>query len=377
MGAALSQSPMFDFVIIGAGLSGLASAVLLHDAGKSVCLLDAGLVPGGRIQSVYESDLDADLSHATAEKNGAYLADLGPTWIWPAYQPVVRRWLDKLGLQAYEQFDAGQGLLDQGPGQSPQAVALHRQEGSVRIVGGPQAIIDALVFRLPPDALRTNARATTVQAHTDYLCVQTDNATCAELRAAQVIVAVPARQAVSAVAWQPGLPARLLTALASTPTWMAPHAKVVAVYEQAFWRSTGLSGRIVSRHGPLAETHDHCGVDGMPAAIFGFMAWPPALRAERAAQLKDDIRAQLSRCFGPNSPSPVAIVIKDWAQASLLATAADLAGPAAHPVAGPAVLRERHWEARLSFAVSETAQADPGLIAGAFEAAERIEATVL
>jgi len=56
----------YDVVIIGAGISGLASALILQEAGKSICVLEARDIAGGRVRSVLD------------EITAAHLADLGP-----------------------------------------------------------------------------------------------------------------------------------------------------------------------------------------------------------------------------------------------------------------------------------------------------------
>ena len=76
-----------DVVIIGAGLSGLTAAVTLQEAGISVQVLEADAQIGGRIRSVRDG--------ASTQA----VADLGPTWVWPKYQPVVARWLSKLDIK--------------------------------------------------------------------------------------------------------------------------------------------------------------------------------------------------------------------------------------------------------------------------------------
>lgn len=353
----MSANETVDAIVLGAGLSGLASAVLLSEAGLSVRVLEAADRPGGRIHSVYDP------------ASGAYLADLGPTWVWTAYQPVVGRWLKKLDLATFAQYDAGAAILDHGPDRPPATAYLPGQDGSVRLVGGPQAFIDALVERLPVDSLQTGCQAHTVETSSGSVTLSA--AKTAQIQCEHVVVALPPRIALQSLSFAPDMPENLRMALQAIPTWMAPHAKVVVLYDRPFWRDAGLSGRLASQTGPIVEAHDHSGPDGTPAALFGFVGWPHSLRRQFGADLKQAVHAQLKRCFGADSPDPVAIHIEDWAANPFTAAPTDLTGPMAHPQVGPEILRRPIADNRVWFAGSETAQRSPGLIEGAFDAAER------
>lgn len=345
-----------DLIIIGGGLSGLACAVLAVEAGMTCRVLEAHEKPGGRIRSVVD------------ERTGTFLADLGPSWVWPAYQPVMARWLAKLELETFPQFDQGHAVLDYGPGQPVDAASIPGQEGNERVVGGSEALVQALLARLPEKTVLCSTPATGVAAGANGLAVTVGDRTFA---AAQAIVALPPRVAASALDWAGALPSALQDALGATPTWMAPHAKVAVIYDQPFWRSAGLSGRIASRAGPIVEAHDHCGPDGAPAALWGFIGLSPAARGVLGADLERDIRLQLKRCFGEDSPEPLMVRVEDWATNPLVASPDDLRGPMSHPVVAPEGLRQLYLEGKLSFAGAETAQQSPGLIEGAFDAAER------
>lgn len=348
--------------MIGAGLSGLATAFLLTQAGEEVRVLEARGSPGGRIRSVHGAD-------------GAFLGDLGPTWIWPVVQPVVSRWVKTLGVETFPQYREGALVFDRGPEHGPQIVTVPSPTDEVRVVGGPQAFIDQLVAGLPRDAVLTDRAVTAISTVGKRIDVTTSAGET--LRCERVIVAVPPRVARRSIDWTPALPAALEHAMRETPTWMAPHAKVLAVYDECFWRARGLSGRIASQSGPIVEGHDHCGAQGTPAALFGFIGWPHEARAELGAQLEEQVAAQLKRCFGPDSPEPVAIHIEEWAGDPRVASPQDLAGPMDHPEVRPDVLRQPHADGRLFFAGAETALRSPGLIEGAFDAAERVAKDVL
>ncbi len=74
-----------DVVVIGAGLSGLTAAAVLRELGADVLVIEAEAQIGGRIRALLDPD------------NSQYLADLGPTWVWPKYQPVVAKWVTRAG----------------------------------------------------------------------------------------------------------------------------------------------------------------------------------------------------------------------------------------------------------------------------------------
>jgi monoamine oxidase len=344
-----------DVIVVGGGLAGLTTATLLREAGHRVILLEAKRESGGRICSVRDSE------------TGHYLADLGPTWVWPAYQPIISRWLDRLALTVIPQFDQGQVIAEMSRDAPPVTTRLPGQDGSVRIIGGPQALVDALTANLPTDIVHKNARVTDISIETDCVMVTLDERT---ISSRNIVVSVPPRIALETISWQPELPTVLREALSDLPTWMAPHAKVVALYEKPFWRTRGLSGRIVSRVGPLVEVHDHSGPDGVPAALFGFVGWPHDMRAELAGGLEGHVLAQLARCFGLDAPAPVNIQIKDWAADRLVTVDADLKRLGGHPEVGPEIIRQPHFDGKLYFATAETATQSPGLIEGAFVAAE-------
>ena len=330
---------MTDVIVVGAGLAGLTAAVCLAQAGASVTVLEGADRIGGRIGA----------------RAGC---DLGPTWVWPRWQPVVADWLDRLGLATFTQFDAGDGLLD-GFGGPVRRHPLPGQIGIARIVGGPVALIDALATRLPDGAIRLGRTATAITQEGSGLAVTAGDG---RIMADHVILAVPPRIAVERLG---PFPPALDAALRGTPTWMAQQAKVAATYSRPFWRDAGLSGRVASRTGPLVEIHDHSPATGGTGALFGFCGWDAATRAADPSALRRAILAQLVRYFGPEAEAPDDLIVMDWATEPLVCAQADRDGPPQHPQIGPEVLRQPHMNGRLWFAGAETAADHPGLIAGA------------
>lgn len=339
-----------EIIIIGAGLAGLTAAHVLDAAGRDVHVVEARSRLGGRIQSA-------------ADTNGTPVGDLGPSWVWPESQPVAAAWIERLGQGVFAQFQTGATLLDRGPGAQIEARRIAGQDGTCRITGGPTALIDALAGRLE-NHITPDSPVTAIRIHADHVAVITTTQT---LKARKVVVAIPPRLAGAAIKWKPELSPQLFDALQATPTWMAPHAKVLATFARPIWKDRGLSGRIVSAAGPLAEAHDLSGPKDNPAALYGFIGWPFKDRAAHP-NLHQAIADQLDRVLGV---SPDAIHITDWAAEPYTAHAADLTGPMTHPTIGPSVLRVPAFDGHIVFAASETADQSPGLIEGAFVAGGR------
>ncbi len=349
--------------VIGAGLAGLATAFRLQQAGIDVHVLEANAVAGGRIQPAITA------GHQ----------DLGPTWVWPYAQPVVTQWLEELQLELFDQYDKGADLIDRDPNAMAQKSSLASQYGSARIKGGTHALIVALLDRLSgiiqfehvvnsctrqDQAWQLNV-STTLAKHKTY-----------RLTSSQLVVATPPRLAASMLSHNSDVRNDVLEQtiqiLNSTQTWMAPHAKVVAVYETAFWRAQGLSGRVASQVGPLVEIHDHSGPEGTPAALFGFAGVSPQSRHNNHDQFRAAIKQQLKRCFGKQAPEPSDILIKDWAFEPYTTTDADRRGDGAHPQVLSRCVREPHCERSMWFAASETSERNPGLIEGALARADQV-----
>ncbi len=351
----LNQTQKIDVAIIGAGLTGLATANLLHQAGRHVRIFEAASEIGGRIRAFRDP------------VSGAVLGDRGPTWVWPEFQPTVAQWMGRLNVRSFEQFSAGNSIVETSQDEPPRAMLLPAQQGSVRIVGGTISLVERLVSRLPNDVISKDARLLSVQLNEPGIDLSFESQ---RVLANQVVIAIPPRIAVNSIAWQPALSTNLARSLNGLPTWMAPHAKAVIVYKDPFWRRRGLSGRVVSRVGPLMEVHDHCSANNEIAALFGFVGWPSPMRTQHKDQLPSLIERQLVGCFGEEAAAPEDIMIEDWSDNDLITHPQDLTGPQNHPNVAPAIVRQSIWGNKLVFASAELAGQSPGLIDGAFVAAE-------
>ena len=347
-------------VIIGAGLSGLYAARLLERLGVThVVVLEARERIGGRIAGMQAAD-------------GSGRFDLGPAWFWPDQQRALHHLVEELGLQRFAQYDQGDMLYQRAAGEVPVRMpTCASAPPSMRLIGGMNALTDALHGTLRSTRIVTGQTVERLRQAAEHIEIESADAAGAVTtwRATHVLLALPPRLAAGCIAYEPTLPAALAREWADTATWMAPHAKYVAVYDRPFWREQGLSGSARSHSGPLGEIHD-ASMPGGSAALFGFLGVPARTRQRLGdGVLLAHCRAQLAQLFGPQAAAPSAELIKDWSQDALTTTTADLdAGgahghaPAAAPAAGP-------WQGRLSGIASEWSPRFPGYLAGAVEAA--------
>jgi monoamine oxidase len=341
-----------ETIIIGAGISGLAAALRLKPAGRDCLILEARDRVGGRAQGVMLS-----------EDGGV---DLGPSWVWPGFQPRVRSVIEALGLRHHAQYETGYILYDV-PGGVQRLTHPHRYADARRIAGGPAALANAMAAQIAPARLRLGGQVTGLDFTGTPTVQLADGAT---LTAQHIIAAVPPRL-IATWAMTPALPTALEQGLTRWPTWMAAHAKFVARYDAPFWREGGLSGSALSQRGPLMEVVDHSDDEAGIYALFGFVGWPAQTRRQRGEEgLVGDALAQLGRLFGDAALAPVETHLKDWAQDTFTTGPGDHIAPDGHPPYGEAALQQLWFDGRLAIAGAEADGRHGGLIEGALAAAD-------
>ncbi len=340
-----------DIVIVGGGLAGLALARHLHAAGREFVLLEARNRLGGRISSV---------------QIGVHAFDLGPAWFWPG-QPRMESLVADLGLQRFDQFSAGAAIYEDENGRVQSGRGFASMQGSFRLAGGFSRLIEAMAADLPKSSLRLSKRVNQIHDQGANVLVTTDdgNSVCAK----QVVLCLPPRLAADLIRFEPELAKGTVTAMQGIPTWMAGHAKALAIYSSPFWREAGLSGDAFSRIGPMIEIHNASPQKGPPFALFGFLGTPPDRRTNQTL-LQQAISDQFGRIFGPKAARPDQILVKDWAREFLTATGRDHAPLTYHPRYGlPAAMADL-WDDKLLFGGTEVAPQFGGFLEGALEAAE-------
>lgn len=282
--------------IVGGGLAGLHAASLLQTAGIDFLLFEARDRLGGRILSTDEAGQESDDGF-----------DLGPSWFWPETQPAFAALVDKLGLATFAQHSDGDVMFERMSREKPQRYRGFGQEPqSMRLAGGTDVLIRAIASGLPPERVLRSMRVT--RAALDHeravLTIVAPDGSEHLVHSSHVIFALPPRLLAALVSFSPALDPAMAERWCTTATWMAPHAKFLALYDRPFWRRAGLSGTAQSMVGPLAEIHDATTASGA-AALFGFVG----VSAEQRVAIgeKDLVRScveQLGRLFGLEATRP-------------------------------------------------------------------------
>lgn len=348
--------------IVGGGLSGLNAARLLHATGIDFTVFESRDRLGGRILSPGQSGQGADDGF-----------DLGPSWFWPGMQPAMGALVRELNLAAFAQNSDGDVVIERMSRETPQRYrGVAQQPQSMRLAGGMIALVRALEVGLPPARLLRGMHVTKAMLDDDAVALTVAGADGAEhsVRARHVIFAMPPRLLEASVSFSPPVDPSTAVRWRNTATWMAAHAKFVALYDRPFWREAALSGTAQSMVGPLVEIHDATTASGA-AALFGFVGIDADQRLAIGEEaLVQACVEQLGRLFGAKALVPRATLFKDWSADPMTATRDDrVAG--GHPAVDHRPWVSGDWHGRILLAGSETSSSDPGYLAGAIEAARR------
>lgn len=340
-----ARSSGVDVAIVGGGVSGLVTAIRLREAGMSCKVLESQDRVGGRL-----------LTHTSSAGH----FDLGATWYWPGDSRVAAL-IEELRLPTHPHHIAGDALY-QAPGGTERIDGNPIDVVSGRFSGGASLLAERLADRLGD----TVSLGTTVHG-VDHSGSEVQIAhTHGSLSARHVVLALPPPLAVHSISFRPPLPDRLHQLATLTPVWMGTVAKAVVGYPDAFWRRRGLAGAAISHVGPLREVHDMSGVNGDPAALFGFAPLGP----QAATPTERDIVNQLVELFGPDAAAPLEVIIKDW-RFERHAVPPDPAPLTPMRTYAHPRYQEPAGDGRIHWASTETAPDSPGHIEGAVAAAER------
>lgn len=236
-----------------------------------------------------------------------------------------------------------------------------------RFVGGAYSIPLRLAKELG-DAVELGAPVRRVLQAGEGVDVVTDRRT---VRARRVVVALPPTMA-KRIDFDPPMPAA--RAELAEKMRMGATVKMLALYDEPFWRAAGLSGQSAT-DGLLSVVFDNS--MGEHFALVGFIvgdnarAWTARDPEEREAAAL----AQLADLYGPAAASPRVFVTHDWATEEWTG-GCPVDSPPPGIYAGRArALREPHG--LVHWAGTETATAHAGYLDGAVSAGERAAVEVL
>ena len=356
---------MLETAIIGGGLCGVALANSLRRQGRAAALFEARQRLGGRILSV------------ASDGSGAAV-DLGPTWFWPDTQPLVTNLIADLGLVDIPQHDDGVVLHLRDPDKTPERIENKGVHGGARrLEGGMAQLTDALAAELPPNLTHLSHVLTCVSDRGDRVVltfVAGDD--IVEFEARHVVLSVPPRLLAEQVRFEPELDEATREAMRGADTWMAAQAKVVIRYDRPFWREAGQSGNAFVTHeqAVIGEIFDACDGASTKAALGGFLALSPELRASFSVGLPLLVDNQMVQVFGPALEQGEQHY-QDWAMEPYTCSARDRGSPSTveHADISNPLLRRALWDGKLYLGGSETASRGAGYLEGALEAARRID----
>ena len=342
-----------DILIVGGGISGLTAAWQLQNAGLKVCLIEGRGRVGGRILTQREAT-----------------CDLGPSWYWPG-QPLIASLLNKFEIPSFEQYSKGKVLWQDAQGHVQEYPMASPMAGALRIQGGVGALTQRIATGISAETLRLRHVLKGLQIQENGVCAEVQSPDGElEIVAEQVALAIPPRVA-GALPFAPALPEATQQLLASTPTWMAGHAKFFALYDEPFWRELGLCGTAMSHRGPLAEIHDASAITGDGYSLFGFVGFDAKTRTQLGEyELIRMVTEQLVRIYGEKARAYKDVILKDWSTESFTAGPRDQEPQMHHPKYGLNPDLGEAWAGRLKFISSESSFTNGGLIEGALEAAQ-------
>ncbi|MEX2247290.1 MAG: flavin monoamine oxidase family protein [Dehalococcoidia bacterium] len=239
-----------------------------------------------------------------------------------------------------------------------------------RLTGGAQAIADRMARDLG-DAVHLEAAVSDIEQDQDGVTVKGATVTVRAKRA--VVTAPPALAA--RLRYDPPLPADRAQLLDRMPA--GGLTKILAVYEDSFWRADRLSGQSVAMNSPIETTLDASPESGRPGILAAFAFGPLARPLGRLApeERRRIVLDALCARFGARAGEPIAYEEHDWEReewtrgCSVPHMATGILtqyGPALRPPTG-----------RIHWAGTETATVSHGAIDGAIRSGQRAAEEIL
>ncbi len=230
--------------------------------------------------------------------------------------------------------------------------------------GGVGQVPDAMAAELG-DAVVLDAAVTGVRQRSDR--VEVDGGTTVTSR--HVVLALP-RSLAAGIRFDPVLPADHALLIHQVPA--GTEVKMVAVYDEPFWRKDGVSGATVATDDDIEVTLDTSQPGHAQGVIAGYCAGPRAraLSALTETERRDVFLRMLATRLGPKASQPVEVLEQNWAQEPW--TRGCSMGHFPTGVLTQYGRRLREPVGRLHWAGTETASTSYGAMDGAVRSGERV-----
>ena len=234
-----------------------------------------------------------------------------------------------------------------------------------QFVGGVGQVPDAVAAALG-DAVVLGSPVTGVRQRADRVEVAGARAT---VTARRVVLALP-RALAAGIRFDPVLPADHALLIHQVPA--GTEIKMVALYDEPFWRHDGVSGATVATDDRIEVTLDTCQPGHSEGVIAGYCAGPRARRwrrCRRASGAAAFLRMLTTR-LGPKAASPGEVLEQNWAEEQW--TRGCSMGHFPTGVLTQYGPRLREPVGRLHWAGTETASTSYGAMDGAVRSGERV-----
>ncbi len=231
--------------------------------------------------------------------------------------------------------------------------------------GGVGRVADAVAAELG-DALVRSCPVDGVVQHRDRVVVTGSRAA---VTARRVVLALP-RALAAGIRFDPVLPADHALLVHQVPA--GTEVKMVAIYDEPFWRADGVCGATVATDDAIEVTLDTTQPGYPQGVVAGYSAGPRAraLAAVNAAERRAVFLKMLTTRLGPKAAAPLEVLEQNWATEEW--TRGCSMGHFATGVLTQYGRRLREPVGRLHWAGTETATTSYGGMDGAVRSGERV-----
>jgi monoamine oxidase len=239
-----------------------------------------------------------------------------------------------------------------------------------RFEGGAHSIPQKMAARLTDEVL-LGAAVRRIEDKPDSVLVSGPGF---RARGRWAVVAIPLTLA-GRIDYEPALPGYRDQLTQRMPAGAA--IKCLAIYDEPFWRASGLSGQVTSSNGPFRVALDTSPSDGSPGVMSAFVTGSAARTLTRLpqAERRDLVLAGLARALGPRAAKPAGFVEQNWLDEEFTRGCYHgFAPPGVYTAYGPAL---RTPVGRIHWAGTETGVHQMGSMGGAVDSGQRVARELL